>query len=293
MSGIETLTLSSGPLRFSARAAGSGPVVLCLHGFPDDNRTFDTLLFALAAAGYRGVAPMMRGYEPSSQPIDADYHAVRMAEDVAAWIEELGGEPVHLVGHDWGATIAFATAAHVPDKLCSLTMLAVPHPVRFAEAYIADSAQQARSTYILEFQAPEADEAIIANDCAWLERLWRQWSPGWEIPADALDHMRATFKTAGVATATLGWYRQAFDGASPAGEATQALLARPITVPTLGLVGVSDGCVGADIFLGAMQAGDFPAGMQSRRIEGAGHFLHREAAGEVNSLILQWIATAH
>ncbi len=292
MSGIENLVLSNGALRFSARAAGEGPLVLCLHGFPDSNRSFDGLLLALAAAGYRCVAPMMRGYEPASQPADGDYHAIRMAEDVAAWIDELGVQPVHLIGHDWGATIAFSAALLVPDKIRSLTMLAVPHPARFAEAYAVDEAQQARSTYILEFQASEADTAIVADDCVWLERLWHIWSPGWKIPAEALEQMRATFRAPGVAAATLAWYRQAFDVASPEGQATQALLTRSIAVPTLGLVGAADGCVGADIFLGAMQAQDFPAGLQTARIEGAGHFLHSEAPDEVHVTILEWLATA-
>lgn len=289
MSAIQSLTLANGPLRFSARAVGSGPVALCLHGFPDTLRTFDALLPALADAGYRGVAVAMRGYEPQSQPADGDYHAVRVAEDVAAWIEQLGGGPVHLIGHDWGATVALAAAALITEPVASLTMLAVPHPVRFAEAYAADAAQQARSQYILEFQAPGAEEAIVADDCAWLERLWRAWSPGWDIPDAAPAEMRETFARPGVAQATLGWYRQAFDTASIAGIATQALLSRSIGVPTLGIVGEEDGCIGADVFAAAMQGSDFPAGLEVHRVAEAGHFLHYERPAEVNRLITEWL----
>lgn len=289
MTGVEALTLENGPLHFSARAMGRGPVVLCLHGFPDTLRTFDDLLPVLATAGYRGVAVAMRGYEPQSQPTDGDYHAVRIAEDVAAWIEHLGGGPVHLIGHDWGATIAFATAALMPEKLVSLTMLAVPHPTRFAEAYVTDDAQQTRSNYILEFQPLEADAAILADDCAWLERLWRLWSPGWEIPAGALADLRSTFTQPGVANATLNWYRQAFDIASEAGRETQAVLARPISAPTLGLIGEEDGCIGADVFASSMQPRDFGARLTVKRIAGAGHFLHRERPDVVNPLIVDWL----
>ncbi len=289
MSGFEALTLTNGPLHFSAKALGDGPLVLCLHGFPDTSGTFDGLLAALAEAGFRGVAPAMRGYEPQSQPADSDYHAVRMAGDVAAWIDQLGGGPVHLVGHDWGATIAFAAAALVPDKLRSLTVLAVPHPMRFAENYAASAAQQARSRYIIEFQSPTADAAIVANDCAWLERLYRTWSPGWDNPDAALAAMRQTFRMPGVANATLNWYRQAFDLASEAGQATQALLSRPVGAPTLGLVGEDDGCIAADIFAASMQSADFPAGLVTERISGAGHFLHLEQPAPVMRRLLDWL----
>lgn len=289
MSEPETLTLTNGPLRFSAKAVGHGPVVLCLHGFPDTLDTFDGLLPALAAAGFRGVAVAMRGYEPQSQPADGDYHAVRMAEDVAAWIAQLGGGPVHLLGHDWGATIAFAAAALVPSAVASLTVLAVPHPVRFAEAYAASPEQQARSHYILTFQPGEADARVTADDCAELEGLWRAWSPGWDVPAAALAQMRAAFAQPGTAHAALEWYRQAFDFTSEASAATQALLAGPFAAPTLGLIGDADGCIAAEIFEYAMQPRDFPGGVTVQRIPGAGHFLHLEAPGVVAERIAAWL----
>lgn len=289
MSEPEKLTLTNGPLRFSAKAMGAGPVVLCLHGFPDTLDTFGALLPALASAGFRGVAVAMRGYEPQSQPADGDYHAVRMAEDVSAWIAQLGGGPVHLLGHDWGATIAFAAAALVPAAVASLTVLAVPHPVRFAEAYAASPEQQARSNYILTFQPGEADERVTADDCAELAGLWRTWSPGWDMPAAALAPMRAAFAQPGTAHAALEWYRQAFDFASEASAATQALLAGPFAAPTLGLVGEEDGCIAADIFESAMQARDFPGGLCVERIPGAGHFLHLEAPDAVAERITNWL----
>lgn len=289
MISIDTIELRNGPLRFAARSAGAGPLVLCLHGFPDNCRTFDAMLAALAEAGYRGVAPTMRGYQGSAQPVDQDYHAVRMAEDVASWIEQLGGGPAHLIGHDWGATIALGAALLAPDRVASLTMMSVPHPAGFAEFYAVDAAQQARSGYILEFQEPGVEDRLLANDCEWLERLWRTWSPSWNIPANLLQTMRNTFREPGVAAATLGWYRQAFDVASGAGQATQALFSRPISAPTMGLVGEDDGCVGADIFVASMREADFPAGLQVEVIGNAGHFLHLEQPDAVHARITSWL----
>ena len=91
---MKQTTLHRDDLSFSAYEDGEGPVVLCLHGFPDHKRSFRFQLPALAKAGYRGVAPTMRGYEPSAQPADGDYHLIRMAEDILSWIDELGEEKV-------------------------------------------------------------------------------------------------------------------------------------------------------------------------------------------------------
>ena len=283
------LTLACGGLTFSARACGEGSLVLCLHGFPDTEATFDDTLPALAAAGYCAVSVRSRGYEPSSQPGDSDYHGVRMAEDVVAWADALGAGRFHLVGHDWGASIAYAVAGLAVERLASLTVLAVPHPLRFAEVYAADAAQQARSAYIVDFLVPDAAALVAADDFAYLEALWRRWSPGWAIPPSALAAMRDAFGQPGVLDAALGYYRQAFDVASPAGVATAALFATPVTVPTLGLIGEDDGCVAADVFTAAMRSDDFPGGLRVERIAAAGHFLHCEQPDPVNRLIVEWL----
>lgn len=291
MSGIESITLSNGPLQFSAYAAGQGPTVLFLHGFPDSKASFDAQLPVFAEAGYRSVAATMRGYDPSAQPTDGDYHAIRMAEDVAAWINQLGADPVHLVGHDWGASIAYASAALAPERIRSLTTIAVPHPVRFGEAFATSPEQQARSNYIIEFQQPGFEDRIVSDDCAYLEALWRSWSPEWDIPAAMLTDMKSVFKQPGVARAALEYYRQAFDAASPAALETQALFAEPINVPTLAICGDADGCIAADIFVGAMRAEDFPTELQVDQVKGAGHFVHIEQPAVVNDLILGWISS--
>lgn len=233
------------------------------------------------------MAMTMRGYEPSSQPEDGDYHTIRMAEDVLGWIDALGARRVHLVGHDWGANIAYATAALAPERFASLTTLAVPHPVRFAEAYALDPVQQTRSGYILEFLQPGFEEQLIKDDCAYLEALWRSWSPGWD-GAETLTAMKQRFARNGVARAALEYYRQAFDAASPAGQASASLLVNPITVPTLGICGSEDACIAADLFSEAMQGRDFPTGLRVETVADAGHFVHAEQANRVNGLLIEW-----
>ena len=97
---FEEIILRANDLAFSALTHGQGPIVLCLHGFPDHRRSYRLQMPALAEAGFRAVSPTLRGYEPCSQPSDGDYHVIRMAEDVVGWIDDLGAERVHLVGHD-------------------------------------------------------------------------------------------------------------------------------------------------------------------------------------------------
>ena len=122
MKNEQTLSLETNGLTFHAFDEGTGPIALCLHGFPDHARSFRHQLDVLARAGYRAIAPTLRGYEPSSQPDDGDYHMLRMAEDVVAWIDALDADRVHLIGHDWGAVIGYAAAALAPERFHSLNV---------------------------------------------------------------------------------------------------------------------------------------------------------------------------
>lgn len=288
--GIESLTLSNGDLRFSARAAGTGELVLLLHGFPDTERSFDAQLLALAAAGYRAVAVRMRGYELTSQPGDNDYHAVRMAEDVIGWIGKLNETRAHLVGHDWGSIIAQVAAALSASHFASLSMLAVPRMRPFTRLVSSDRRQAVRSLYGVFFQIPRISNwAIRIGHFAFLEWLWRRWSPGWDAPKSMLDELKATFAEPGVIHAALSYYRQNRDRRSPAGQVSAALLRQAIRVPTLGLYGANDGCIGADIFARSMPEQDFLAGLQLHCVPDAGHFFHLERPALVNSILVEFL----
>lgn len=291
MSEPGTATLRAGGLRFSALTQGEGPLVLCLHGFPDNRRSFRHQLPALAAAGFRAVAPTLRGYEPSSQPADGDYHVVRMAEDVVGWIDDLGQERVHLVGHDWGAIIAYAAAALAPERLHSLTTLAIPHPGRLQREGLRRLPSQLRNSwYILFFQLRGIADAVVeARDWAFIEKLWRDWSPGWELPAQELASVKETLRLPGVKKAALAYYRATFDLRSAAAKQTARLLASQIGVPTLALTGALDGCMDTRLHDLVMKPEDFPAGFRVVRVDGAGHFLHQERPEEVNRILLDWL----
>ncbi len=234
----------------------------------------------------------LRGYEPTSQPADGDYRLVRMAEDVASWIEYLGLDRVHLVGHDWGAVIGYYVAAIWPERLRSLTTLAVAHPGRLLQEYVRLPSQLAKSWYMFFFQMRGVAEAALARrDYAFIERLWRDWSPGWHLPADEVAALKSTLRRPGVLHAALGYYRAMFDVWSRDAREAQAQLARPIEVSTLALTGALDRCMDTRLHDSAMRSADFVGGMRVVRVENAGHFLHQEKPDEVNGVILDWLQT--
>lgn len=291
MSNTEDISLAANGLRFSAFAEGTGPIVLCLHGFPDNKRSYRFQLPALADAGFRGVAPTLRGYERSSQPSDGDYHIVRMAEDVVGWIDDLGAEQVHLVGHDWGAVIAYAAAALAPQRLLSLTTIAIPHPGRLRTDGIPKLPSQLRNSwYMMFFQLRGiADYFVERNDWRFIERLWSDWSPTWDLPTDELETVKRTLGQPGVKKAALAYYRAMLNPFSKAARQTERLLSSPIPVRTLATTGALDGCMDTRLHDLAVLPADFPAGVEVMRFENAGHFLHQEDPDHFNRVLIDWL----
>lgn len=290
MQDFEDLELHANGLTFSALTQGEGEVVICLHGFPDHARSFRFQLPALADAGYRAIAPTMRGYEPSSQPADADYHLIRMAEDVVGWLDDLGVERAHLVGHDWGAAIAYIAGALSPDRFSSLTTLAVPYGGRLQQGIRKLPSQILKSWYMIFFQLRGvADFAVETRDWALIDRLWRAWSPGWDPGDDEKNALKRTLAQPGVKAAALGYYRAMFETKSEASKQTQKLTDAKVNVPTLAFTGALDGCIDTRLYDYTMLDDDFPAGLEVFRMQGAGHFLHQEKPQEFNALLLDWL----
>ena len=293
---MERLKLSNGTLGFSALGCGlnenqSQPLVLCLHGFPDNARSFRFQLPALAKAGYRAIAPTLRGYEPSSQPIDKDYSIGALARDVVGWIDHLDEEKVHLIGHDWGAGIAYMAGAIAPERFHSLTTIAVPHAARLPEGIRLVPSQLAKSWYMMFFQLRGiAEIALERNDWSLIRKLWRDWSPGYDLPEGEWANLRETFEMPGVKHAMLAYYRQnASPGMLLGLKKTEATKLTTVPVRTLAITGVDDGCVDSRLYDHVFMEEDFPNGVRVERIEEAGHFTHQERPEEVNRVILAWL----
>jgi pimeloyl-ACP methyl ester carboxylesterase len=284
------ITLRTPNVTFEAFEAGSGPLVLCLHGFPDQARSFRHQMPALAAAGFRVVAPYMRGYAPTSLPADGRYDGMALGEDVLALLDALGADDAIVFGHDWGAAAAYFAALLAPQRLRKIATIGVPYGPQFFRAFASSPAQIRRSWYMFLFQHALAEVAVAHDDFALVERLVAEWSPGWTWPAEDREATKACLRTPGVLTAALGYYRATMGPAfaDPAMlEASAQAMSAPLAMPGLVIHGERDGCIGADL-VPPMRA-YFPRGLQIEIVEGAGHFVHQEKPEAVNRLLLDFL----
>lgn len=278
-------------LDFPVLETGAGPLVLCLHGFPDHARSWIPLLDRLASEGYWAVAPALRGFWPGGSAPDGSYRASANGADAIALIAALGRDQADLVGHDFGARAVYAAASLEPARVRKLVGLAVPHGPQLSTAFVANGDQQRRSWYMFFFQTRLAEMAVPLNDFAFIDRLWREWSPGYILPAAERDALHEMFGAPGVLPQTLAYYRQLF-APPPNDPALQALEARAsggIEAPSLYLHGAEDGCMSADLSDG-MEA-VFNNGLQRIILPEVGHFLHLEKPGEVAGRIIDFLKT--
>ncbi|MBE9537915.1 MAG: alpha/beta hydrolase [Proteobacteria bacterium] len=292
---METIKLHNGELVFTAQyhdaEMSSAPLVLCLHGFPDNANSFRYQIDDLVAAGYRVLVPTMRGYEPSSIPADGDFTLASIAGDIIAWLDELEVEQVHLVGHDWGSATSYVAADLAPSRFLSLTTIAVPHPARFSREGMQKVPVQAlKSWYMLFNQIPGVSDYFVKrNDFSFIRFLWRKWSPGQVLTVSEWDDLRQTFGQPGVVKAMLGYYRQNVSLPQLLGlkQSASSSLTK-IPVANLAISGADDGCIDTRVFDHAILPEDHPMGVQFERIKDAGHFTHQEQPAVVNKLLIDW-----
>ena len=281
--------ITAGDLEFAYLEAGSGPLALCLHGFPDTPWTWRHLLPALAEAGFRAVAPWMRGYAPTQVPPDGRYQTGALALDACNLHEALGGDAdAVIVGHDWGALATYPATAWQPDRWRRVVTMSIP-PMSVLMGGMMGPAQLKRSWYIWFFQMAGLPEVLVpADDFALVRTLWQDWSPGLDGAADVARVAEALADPANLAAA-IGYYRNLFDtsGHDPALADAQAAALAPTPQPTLLLHGRDDGCIGSELVTDAVLAGLPAEGSRYEILEGAGHFLQLEQPERVNQLVIE------
>jgi pimeloyl-ACP methyl ester carboxylesterase len=276
---------------FSYLECGSGKLALLLHGFPDTPQTWRHLMPQLANAGYRVVAPFMRGYAPSAVPADGCYQTAMLARDANALHEELGGDgDAVIIGHDWGAPSVYGAAIDAPSRWKKVVGMAVPPTAAFGLAFVQNLEQLKRSWYMFFFQHGLADLVVGANNHAYIEMLWRDWSPGYDASFD-LEAVKKSLADPKNLQAALGYYRATLgDGyRDPSLKALQDQMGSAVpTQPLLYLHGTNDGCIGAEVVEAAKSMS--PANVQFAIVKDAGHFLQLEQPQKVNKLICDFIA---
>jgi epoxide hydrolase 4 len=266
-------------------AAGRGQTVLLLHGFPDFWYGWRNQIPALAAGGFRAVAPDLRGYNESDRPRGvSSYSLTALVQDVSHLISNVAPEGVILAGHDWGGVIAWRLAAQRPDLVKRLIILNAPHHAAFRRELTRNPRQLLRSWYVLANQLPRLPELLLsAFDYAVLRRVLRRGASGTPLMSELeLHRYIAVFSTEYALTAALNYYRAA------ARDMLRGDSVRPeVTVPTLVLWGEQDP------YLDRRLLDDLVKWVPQLHLESlphAGHFLHWEDAATVNELLLAFLS---
>lgn len=257
---------------------GSGSPVLLLHGFPDSSRLWRHQIPALRNAGYRVIAPDLRGFGDSDKPPEVGAYAMPvLLSDVVGVLDTLGIERACVVGHDWGAVLAWGLAALLPQRVDRLVVLSVGHPSVFARLPIQ---QREKSWYMLLFQFEGVAERLLERD-DW--KLFREWTRG---DGDT-DRYVEDLARPGALTAGLNWYRA---NVAPAAQLEAPLELPPVKAPTLGIWS------GRDHYLieegMRRSAGQVQGPWRYERIEDASHWIPLDAPERLNDLLLDFLEGA-
>ena len=273
-----------------------GTPIVFLHGFPDFWYGWHNQIPFFAQRGYRVIAPDQRGYNLSDKPKNIeDYRISILATDVKALIEALGYERVHLVGHDWGAAVAWWVATMYPERLITLNILNVPYPtVMMKQLQSGDLSQLLKSWYMFFFQIPRLPEALVSVDgyARMGDILKRTSNPG-SFNDEDIALYRQAWAQPGAMTASINWYRAMFRSASEARQvAKQNALdsGRKIQTPTLILWGEKDAFLGTSLAresLKVVENGELVFFPKST------HWIQHDEPDDVNQYLLEWITRDH
>ncbi len=271
----EEIAVEANGLRFRALAEGpaGGEPVLLLHGFPEGAESWGLQLIALAGAGFRVVAPDLRGYGGSDAPEGEEHYRIRpLMDDVRGLLDALDWERAHIAGHDWGALVGWPFVSNHPERVLTWTALSVGHPTAFKEAAAEDADQKERSSYIGLFRQPGKAEHVMAeDDFKRLRAMYRMGPNPDAVPASVVDAYIQGFARPGRLTAALNYYRAALL------EIPSVM--RPVTTPTLLIWGNQDPAVGR---LGTEKTAAMIEGpYRLAELAGAGHWLQFERPDEV------------
>jgi len=283
--------LPSGQKLHYAKAGELGrPLALFLHGFPQAWFAWEDQL-APAASTHFCVAPDLRGFNLSDKPAGLKaYRIDRLVQDVIELIDVLGYETADLIAHDWGGAVAWSVAIARPDKLNNLMILNAPHPVPFANALAHDPAQQAASQYMLELRAPDAEQKMLANDCAALLDKFRAGNSQW-LTDSLADRYRKAWREPGAMTGALAYYR-ASPLMPPTDQATGAsgLSLDPaeftVKVPTTVVWGMQDVAL-LPVLLEGLE--ELVPDLRLHRLEQASHWLVHEQPASVAAEIAHFL----
>jgi len=269
--------------------SGKGEPLILLHGFPDCAENYFHQLEFFSSKGFQVFAPFMPGYHPEDAELDT-YQSLRISEEIIKFSRSVTDRKINLVGHDWGAAVAYGIAGLEPELVNKLIALSVPHGPNLGESFILDGDQQRKSWYMFFFQLPMADLAVPTNNFSFIDRLWTDWSPNWPEYKVYCDRTIEILSQENVLSKALAYYRSTFQPSLQSDRVNQMqeeIGVNKIRPPTLYLHGENDGCIAANLSEG-MEA-NFE-NLEIKILPDCGHFLHLEKPDEVNKIILDFLS---
>jgi epoxide hydrolase 4 len=261
---------------------GEGPLIVLLHGFPEFWYAWRRQIEPLAAAGFRVVAPDTRGVNLSSKPDGVGaYNVNQLAADIRGLIQERGAEKAMLVGHDWGGTIAWATAMQHPEVVDRLAILNAAHPRKLSEGLQHHPDQLRRSWYFFFFDLPDLPEAVVhANHWHFFRHFLRDAHPAY-TPEEIERYVEA-WSQPGASTGMINYYRSSVR--TPLKQAEEQI--RPISAPTLVIWGERDRYLRGD--LAEPEHDDVPNLARVERLPNASHWVHHDEPERVTQLLVDF-----
>jgi epoxide hydrolase 4 len=272
-----------GDVRLHYVEAGQGPLVVLLHGFPEFWYAWRQQIEPLAAAGFRVVAPDMRGYNTSSRPEEVHaYDTGPLTDDIRDLIHERGAESAMVAGHDWGGSVAWATAMNHPEVVDRLAILNAAHPRKLSEG-LHHPGQLRRSWYFFFFDLPDLPETVVRAD-RWhfFRHFLRDARPA--FTPDQTDRYIEAWSQPGAASGMINYYRSSVR--TPPKQAEAAI--RPIKAPTLVIWGERDRYLSPD--LAEPHSDDVPNLDRVERLANASHWVHHDEAERVTQLLTGFFA---
>ncbi len=265
--------------------AGEGPLVVLLHGFPEFWYGWRLQIKPLAEAGFRVVAPDMRGYNLSSKPdAVAAYDTDHLTADIAGLIHERGAESAQLVGHDWGGSVAWATAMSHPEVVDRLAILNAAHPRKLSEG-LHHPGQLRKSWYFFFFALPGLPDSVVhANNWHFFRHFLDDANPAYS--SQEMERYIEAWSQPGAATGMINYYRSSVR--TPPKKAAAAI--GPVKAPTLVIWGQGDRFLGED--LAEPDRDDVPNLDRVERLPNASHWVHHDESARVTQLLIDYFAPA-